>query len=217
MAPEPSVNIRRFEPRDAEQVRKITYDTALIGEPAALFFEGREIFSAALTAYFTDYEPRSCFVAEAGPEVVGCLLGAKDKVVLERIFNQKIAPGLFCRALREGILFKRKNIVFLMRCLADIARGRLIAPDFSREYPAILHINIGKGFRGLGIGGRLIRSYLDYLREERVRGVHLATMSEASAKFFAGMGFQLLHTGKRSYFRHILGRDVPLYIYGKKI
>jgi len=217
MAEDQGINIRKFEIRDREAVRRIFYDTALIGEPASEFIDGGEVFSDALTAYFTDYEPQSCFVAESGQEVVGCLMGAKDKVVAEKIFNAKIVPRLFYQAFKDGLVFKKKNIIFLLRCLWDTLRGRLIAPDFTREYPATLHINVRKGFRGKDIGGALIQGYLAYLRQEKVSGVHLATMSDISANFFSGQGFRLLHTSVRSYFRHVLQRDVPLYIYGKKL
>ncbi|MDO8663172.1 MAG: GNAT family N-acetyltransferase [Candidatus Omnitrophota bacterium] len=217
MAEKPVVKIRKFESRDKGAVRRIFYDTAFIGEPASAFFEGRDAISDALTAYFTDYEPQSCFVAEAGEEVVGSLVGTKDKAAAEKIFSDKIAPGLFCKAFREGLFLKKKNIIFLGWCILDALKGRFITPDFTREYPASLHINVSRGFRGEKIGSGLMKNYLDYLQHEKVRGVHLATMSSATANFFTGLGFKLLHTSVRSYFRHILHQDVPLYIFGMKL
>jgi len=217
MPQEFKANIRKFEARDKDAVRQIAYDTAFIGEPAAVFFDGADIISAALTTYFTDYEPQSCFVAEVDAQVVGFLTGARNKVKLEKISNDKIFLNLFCRALKSGIFLKTKNINFIFRCLWDMLRGRLMAPDFSKEYPAIFHINIRKEFRGSNIGSGLISSYLSYLKDEGVKGVHLATMSDAGAKFFSKQGFKLLYRSRRSYFRHILHRDVPLYIYGMKL
>lgn len=217
MARELNINIRRFEAKDREALRRIAHDTALLGEPAALFFEGREVFSDALTLYFTDYEPESCFVAEVSSEIAGYLTGARDKKASEKIFKDKIAFGLFCKAIASGILLRGKNIIFLFNCLSDIIKGRLISPDFTGEYPATLHINVSRTFRGNNIGTMLMTRYLDYLKEAGVSGAHLATMSEESAKFFAEQGFKLLYSGKRSYFRHVLQRDIPLYIYGKKL
>ncbi|MDD5725445.1 MAG: hypothetical protein PHX28_04815, partial [Candidatus Omnitrophica bacterium] len=63
----------------------------------------------------------------------------------------------------------------------------------------------------------LVSAYLDYLRSHHVSGVHLATMSDQAAGFFSAQGFRLLYKGKRSYFKHILHRDVPLYIFGKSL
>ncbi|MCM8763579.1 MAG: GNAT family N-acetyltransferase, partial [Candidatus Omnitrophica bacterium] len=87
---------------------------------------------------------------------------------------------------------------------------------FIKGYPANLHINIEKEFRNLGIGRVLLNSYLKHLQNNRISGVHLATLSEKAKKFFEREGFKLLHEGKRSYFRHILGKDVSFYIYGKR-
>jgi len=69
----------------------------------------------------------------------------------------------------------------------------------------------------LGIGSKLIQTYLDYLKEEGVVGVHFATMSEKAAGFFEKNGFRRLFSGKRSYFRYFLGRDVLLAIYGMRL
>jgi len=40
-------------------------------------------------------------------------------------------------------------------------------------------------------------------------------MSDRAANFFLSVGFTQLYKGRRSYFRNILHRDVPLYIFGK--
>ena len=82
------IKIRKFQVKDRAAVRKIVYDTALIGEPAALFFQGQEVISDALSLYFTDYEPGSCWVAENNDQIVGYLIGAKNKIAAEIIFNR---------------------------------------------------------------------------------------------------------------------------------
>lgn len=215
--PAGSIVIRKFEAKDRQALRSITYDNAFMGEPAAIFFDGEKILSDALTLYFTDYEPESCFVAQVNAEVVGCLLGAKNKIASQELISRKIGPALLREALLSGVFLRKKNIIFLFSCLSGMLRGEFKMPDFNPEYPATLHINIRKEFRGLGIGSGLIAAYLRYLKDEGVVGVHLATMSEGAARFFAKQGFQLLHEGRRSYFRHILHKDILLYIYGKKL
>lgn len=217
MPEQSNVEIRKFRTQDRDAVRNIAYVTAFMGEPASVFCEGRDIVSDALTLYFTDYEPQSCFVAQDKGKVIGCLIGAKDKISSEKVFSDKIAPRLFRKILASGALLKKKNIVFILRLLCSIIKGEFRMPDVVSEYPATFHINIEQDFRGQDIGSRLITAYLDYLKQERVTGVHLATMSSGAAEFFSRQGFHLLYSGKRSYFRHILHKDVPLYIYGKKI
>lgn len=217
MQSKPQVIIRKFEARDRAAVREITYNTAFMGDPASIFFEGKGLISDGLTLYFTDYEPESCFVAEAEGKVVGCLIGAKNKAASEKIINHKIAPDLLRCALIGGALFRHKNLIFISSLIAGVIRGEFKMPDFTKGYPATLHINIEKGYRGLNIGSQLIAAFLDYLKQEKVEGVHLATMSDKAAEFFQRQGFNLLHESRRSYFRHILHRDIPLYIYGRKL
>ncbi len=212
-----NVKIRNFEPGDREAVRRITHDTALMGEPASAFLEAEEIISDALTLYHTDYEPQSCFVAEVDGKIAGCLIGAKNKAASEKVIKDEISFRLFWKALKSGVFLKKKNLLFIFQLLASAIKGEFKAPNFNKEYPATLHINISQGFRGLKIGSALIEAYLNYLGENRIVGVHLATMSKEGAEFFFACGFRLLYEGKRSYFSHILHRKVPLYIYGKKL
>lgn len=217
MPVESVINIRKFEAKDRQDIRRIVHDAAFMGEPASVFFDAREAMSDALTLYFTDYEPESCFVVDAGNKVVGCLIGTKDKIAAEKLISAKIGFRLLWDALISGAFLKKKNIVFIYNALLSMIKGEFRMPDFAKEYPAILHINIDKEYRGLGIGTRLIEAYLSYLRQKGVFAVHLATMSEKATQFFTKQGFVLLFSGKRSYFRHIIGKDVPLYVYGKKL
>ena len=209
------VKIRKFQAKDRTAVRQIVHDTALMGEPAELFFHGQEVISDAFSLYFTDYEPGSCFVAEINDQIVGYLIGAKNKISAETIFNRQIALSLFFKALKNGIFLSIKNISLIFSCLIDLLKNGIKTPDFNKLYPATFHLNIKEGFRGQEIGSRLVNIYLDYLKIEGVPGVHLATMSEQAANFFLAQGFRQLYKGKRSYFRHLLHRDVPLYIFGK--
>jgi len=211
------VKIRKFQAKDRAAVRQIAHDTAFMGEPAALFFQGQEVISDAFSLYFTDAEPGSCFVAEVNDQIVGYLIGAKNKTASETMLSRQIALPLFFKALKSGVFFKIKNLVFMFGCLKDLLINGIKTPNFSRAYPATFHINIKDGFRDQDIGAGLIQAYLDFLKIEGVSAVHLATLSERAANFFLSQGFTQLYKGKRSYFRHILHRDVALYIFGKRL
>ena len=209
--------IRKYGYRDRPVVRRICCDTAFMGEPSAIFFDDDEIFADALTSYFTDCEPESCFVAECDKKIVGYLLGAKDVKRMDKIFAVKIAAPLLIKALRRGALIKKKNTKFLLRVLLSLAKGEFKIPDFLKEYPATLHINIVKEYRMAGIGSKLIDAYMDYLTSQDVKGVHFATMSDKAGRFFGKLKFQLLFKTERSYFRHLLNKNITISIYGRRI
>jgi GNAT superfamily N-acetyltransferase len=211
------VKVRNYLPQDRNAVRDIFFETAFLGESAAAFFSDKEIVCDALTLYFTDYEPESCFVAAAGPDIVGCLIGAKKKALAEEIFSARILPRLLLKTLLRGVFLKPRNLAFLSNVLLSLAKGEFRMPVSLKEFPATLHINISKAYRNMDIGSRLIASYTEYLRNKGVHGVCLATMSESASRFFSSAGFRLVYSGKRSYFRYLLNKDLPIHIYAKTI
>lgn len=211
------VIIRKYQPADRQEVRRIAFDTSFVGDPGDKFFDDKEILADFLTKYYLDYEPESCFVAESSKRVIGYLIGSKDTLASEKISKSKILPKLLFKAFARNIFFKKKTATFIFNCLVSFFKKELSAPDFSREYPATLHINLEEGFRSQGIGAKLIAAYLDYLAKEKIKGVHFATLSERAARFYEKLGFVLLFKKERSYFRNILHKNITCYIYGKKL
>ncbi len=209
--------IRPYQSQDRQAVRRIAYATAFFGNSAKAFFDGEQFLEDSLTSYYLDYEPESCFVAESQGKVIGYLIGSRDYRALEKRSQGKVLSGLFAQLIFQGVIFKKKNFIFMLKLLRSFLRGELNVPDFSGRYPACLHINLAEGFRNFGIGRRLMETFLDYLSRQGVKGVHLATFSEDAGRFYQRMGFILLHTEKRSYFDHLLTKEVFCYTYGKKI
>ena len=209
--------IRSYRKEDKSSIREISFETAFMGRPADVFFTDQEILADYLTLYFTDYKPGSCFVAEADAGVVGYLIGAKNERTLGRIFLLNILPRLFFKALLRRTFFNSKNRAFVFHCLKSYFKGEFQTPDFSKEYPATLHINIRQGFRGQGVGVRLLGVYLQYLALQKVKGVHMSTMSSEAVVFFQSQGFEVLCQRPRSYFRTLLGKDIVVTTLGKRI
>lgn len=212
-----NIIVRNFKEQDRPVLRQISIDTAFMGKPASLFFEGNKVLADVLTLYFTDYEPDSCFVAVKDNQVIGYIIGSKDVSVMERVFKFKILPRLIIESVHEGILLKTKNIRFFIHCISSVFRGEFFVPNFSREYPATFHINIDTKFRGLSIGKMLMEHYLSYLKQNLVSGVHCSTISEGAGNFFIKQGFVLLFRKKRTYWERYSGKDSSLYILGRKL
>lgn len=213
---EGEILIRKYRKTDRNALRKISYETSFL-EKADELFDEPQILADALTLYFTDTEPESCFVAQQNNLIIGYIIGAKNESKMSQIAWLKIYPFLVWRAMVTGIFFKAKTLRFLAGVWASFRQGEFHSPDFTAEYPAILHINIARHFRGGGVGGKLLRSYLDYLKAEGIRGVHLSTMSESGKNFFEKNGFRLLFTTSRSFLRYYFRKDIPVFILGKKI
>lgn len=211
------VIIRKFKAEDREYVRDIAWETAFIGEPAAAFFSGKSILADFLTLYFTDYEPESCFVAVFKSQVVGYLIGCQDTRVLAATFKKKILAGLMARYIFSGACLRPKNLRLIFNFSRSFFKGEFNMEEISSDYPAILHINLKKDFRGKGAGARLISAFQEYLVSKGVKGLHLATMSSAAGEFFSRQGFSFFTERSRSYFSHLLTQNIKVYIYVKKL
>ena len=61
--------VRKYRAEDRDAVRRICYDTGLMGHPIDPCFGCFELFSDYWMNYYTDYEPESAFVAELDGQV----------------------------------------------------------------------------------------------------------------------------------------------------
>ncbi len=211
-----AVKIRRYEKKDRKAIRDISVATSFLGNPIEFFVDDKDLIADVLTRYYTDYEPRSCFIAESKGEVIGYLTGSNNVRLKNKIFRYRVLPGIIRRALISRVFLKKNTIKYIFFTLFSFLKGEFHTPDLSNEYPATLHVNIAEGYRGIGIGRRLILRYLDYLKESGIKGVHFRTKSEKASDFFLKLGFNILYQGKFSCMRYCLGRYIPYYIFGKR-
>ena len=209
--------IVRYRPEHRASVRRICCETAFLGKHRRLFLQDDEALADFLTCYYTDYEAESCFVAEAGKQVIGYVIGAKDVVRMGQITGTRIIPRLIGKYILRGAFLKTPHALFLAQVWRSWVKGEFLVPDFSKRYPATLHINIDRDWRSRHLGNNLIQQYFAYLRQHHVHGVHCGTLSEGAKNFFQKIGFTVLHESKRSYLKYRLGRVVPYYVLGRKL
>jgi ribosomal protein S18 acetylase RimI-like enzyme len=193
-------------------------DTAFFGDPVEVFLEDRDLFCDAFCAYYTDLEPERAWVAEVGGRVAGTLLGCAHTGRQRSRWRRWILPPVVKRwslgRYRVGPLTWRYALVQLLAAL----NGENPQADLD-PYPAHLHINVDRGWRGRGLGRRLLLAYLDQLRELGVPGVHLSTTSlnRAAVSLYAGVGFQLLDSRQTRAWRYWTEKPVENRFYGMKL
>ncbi len=211
-----NITIRKFLPQDRAEIRRISCETSFLEFPRQEILADDEIIADSLTAYFIDHEPESCFVAVlADARVVGYLTGSKNVGKMHKV-EFRMLVKLIIKALKKGLFLKPASWRYFYYSLRSLFRGEFMMPDFSKSYPALLHINIDKPYRGLGAGEKLIDAYLNYLKTEGVTGVHFGTFSEQAKGFFLKMGFEIIFQSKRSYLKPYTGKDANFYIFGRK-
>ncbi|MDD5730793.1 MAG: GNAT family N-acetyltransferase [Candidatus Omnitrophica bacterium] len=215
---EDSIKIRLYDPKDRLEVREISCDTADKGEPVENFFPDRRLIADLLTIYYTKYESGSLLVAEFNGKVIGYLTGCLDSRRYQKLMAVSIAPFAVLKALFRGVLFYRKTWRLLKSLFLLWLKGGASREINIDDYPAHLHINIRKGFRGKRIGHRLVEKFMEYMKEKGVSGIHVSVAGNnlLSQKFFEGLGFTQLNRYPTLYCNaksHEVGYTI---IYAKK-
>lgn len=208
--------IRNFTPADRRQIRRISCDSAFMGEPVERFLKDRELFADWATLYYTDYEPESVFLAEYGNRVAGYIMGCCNEENYRRVFSGQIQAPCLKKAWKS-LFVEPSARVLLFNLGRSFLCGEFRRPDFSNIYPAHLHINVDAGFRCAGIGAMLMDKFLSYLVCRRVMSVRLATISKRANRFFRNQGFGLLYRRRVTYFDYLAQEEIYLSMYGKML
>lgn len=208
--------VRSYRKTDRAAVRKIAVATAMMGVPSATFFDDDEVMADVLTFYYTNIDAGSSYVIEQQGQVVGYIVAVKDTRRMDRFSYVVMWPLIFFKALLRGVFFRSGNMKLFRQVWQAYQDGRLRLPDFSRDYPATLHINLLPEERSRGAGKALMEACCSHLKIAGVRGVRMSTMSKDAGVFFEKCGFTLLFSSSRPYFRHLTGADVPCLVYGRK-
>jgi hypothetical protein len=162
--------IRDYRPGDRAAVRRIFFDTALLGDSIEPQYSDFESYADMFTSYYTDAEPENAFVAEIDGKVVGYVLGCLDS---RKAYNPLLI-GL-AHGIRRGLCFRPGTARFYFRALWDMvvdipSPGR---PDFDfNRFPSHAHCNIAAGSRGGGLGEELVYHLFDRLRTKGSPGLH---------------------------------------------
>ncbi|WP_018290913.1 hypothetical protein [Verrucomicrobium sp. 3C] len=185
-----SVTIRFYRASDREGVRKVCAETGFLGSPIDAIFEDRELFTDYLTSYYTDKEPESTLVCEAGGTIVGYLMGCRKssaKFWYHALHNVQLSLRMLVRYPSYGPTSRR-----YLRWL--LWRGRREAP---RSFPGIphFHFNMLAPWRSVSRTRHLVDSFLDYLvqkGEKAVYGQVVVFDHRRGEKMFEHYGFRVV-------------------------
>lgn len=211
---------RRFE-RDLVEV---CWETGFMGESLSGLgrFDDKRLFAELFLLPYLRSDPGRCFVAAAGRGAselaVGYVIGAADAAAHGRRFHGLSPLRILARILLVTWWRCPESLKSLRGFLAALrAEPRTERPGSAEsgpaasaaakplpglpagpDYPAELHINLLPAWQGRGLGGRLMKAFLDGLRAEGVRGVFLQTSDRnlKAVPFYERLGFVLLRAGE---------------------
>jgi ribosomal protein S18 acetylase RimI-like enzyme len=212
------LTIQAYTPSDRSEVFRIAADTAFFGEPVEVYLDDRRLFCDIFYRYYTDLENEHSLIACAGDEVAGFLMGSVDTAMQQkRWYRETLLPTLW-QALKGSYKLGTRTWRYLAGMALASLRREYVSCDLT-QYPAHLHINIDKRWRGRGFGRRLMQGYLDHLRSLGVVGVHMNTTSfnEAACILYERMGFELLAAHPTHLWAGMVDQAVENRCYGLKL
>lgn len=164
-----------------------------MGERAETNLGDDELMADLTTAYYTDHEPGSTWVALSDGRVVGYLSGCLHTPRYLKSMFAKIGPMAIVRGMWRGLLWRRATWKWIVAGLRTWRRVGNYRNKYLAEYPAHVHLNMANGFRGKGMGWALLDKFFTEAKNKGVPGVHLAVRGDnkPAISFFEKMGFTL--------------------------
>ncbi|MER3484574.1 MAG: GNAT family N-acetyltransferase [Meiothermus sp.] len=208
------MHVREVKPEDLETLGRIAYATGFFGSSAEAFFPSAGLFRDLWVWPYVAGAGCCGFIAEnEGQEPLGYILGTCD---LRRYQSWIVThlPHLLLRAAGGQYSGLGRSLPYLLRMTRY--PSHLASPEV---YPAQLHINLLPQSRGLGLGNRLMETYLDCLAGKNVAGVQLSTTRENTAAIglYQKFGFAILSEYKSALWRPWLGRDTQHLVMGLRL
>ncbi len=202
------INVRNYEARDRDAVRRLCCETGYLGQAIDPVFEDRELFADYLTSYYTDWEPESSFVLEQDGIVKGYLLGSRHPLK-QQFYDFFLNFSLFARAARRYWGYSRATRDFIGWILRNSWREVPAAPRRAAHF----HINLLPEAQGIAGSRELVNRYLAYLHAmgtKTVFGQMVTFDSRRGAKLFERYGFQVLERREITKYRKV--HPEPVYL-----
>lgn len=187
------VTIRGFQPGDLDALYDICVRTTDDGGDGRHLHDDHRLPGHVFAAPYGVLEPEHCFVAVDDEGVGGYVVGALDSPTFDAAAETQWWPALREQHpapdhSRAGEWTKDDWQRFFIHTpiTAD--------PNFVDEYPSHLHIDLLPRMQGMGVGRRLMDTFLDALRADGSPGVYLGVSpgNTNAIGFYRHYGFTAL-------------------------
>lgn len=214
------MHLRSARIADIPAIQRITFQTALLGSSASVFWEDSSLyFDLAYRVYLLP-PLENAMVAEEQGRILGYILFAPQSDKIKQLFFYRILPFRVLPRLLKGCYhLGPKSLKFMLRFSLDQLFCPLGGLALEKEAPAILHINVDPNAQGKGVGSALLKQAFQVLKERGVPGVHLHTTSfnQKACALYQKFGFKE-YARKRTYlWQNWINEKVFKLAYVKKL
>lgn len=184
------IEIRKAQVFDLPHLYNICVKTGNSGTDATNLFNDPFMLGHFYASPYLFAKEACNFVAVVNGTVQGYILCAKNT----KSFNAWLCTWLepIANNYRNGFVPKTETEKSLLEEIIFYKND--FCPPFLEEYPAHLHIDLLPSLQGKGAGKLLIKTLLEELKKENIKGLHLGVdaKNEKAINFYKKCGFSVL-------------------------
>jgi ribosomal protein S18 acetylase RimI-like enzyme len=194
-----TATIRGYRPNDLEAIYRICLLVADNGNDATPLYREHRILGDLYAGPYGRFAPELAFVAEDAEGVCGFTLGVRDTAGFEARLEREWWPALR-RRYADPAAIPAEQRSHDQRAATLIHHPPLMSAEVLATYPSHMHIDVLPRQQGQRLGGRLMQTLLDALREAGSTGVHLVVSAgnPQAIGFYYHVGFRELARDARS-------------------
>ena len=183
-----SPTIRPYRAADLAALYDICLKTGDAGADASAMYRDPKILGHVYAGPYGVLEPESCFVAEDAAGVGAYIIGTADTHRFEMRMEAEWWPALRAQIAASEGDDPDSRIARL------IHRPPKTPRRINEPYPAHLHIDCLPRFQAIGLGKRLIDTWLEAMRRRGVPAAHLGVgpRNARAVRFYRRYGFHLI-------------------------
>ena len=189
-------SIRSYKSADTSAVYEICLKTGNSGQDATHLFYDPLVLGHLYVGPYTEFEPQSVFILEDDQGPCGYIMGVLDSQTYYQWMHSEWLPKIRVDYKKPtgntDIWDETEKITNL---LFHPVSQRLL-PDF----PSHLHIDLLSRAQGKGQGKLMMDRFIDYLRYNKIPGVHLelSSKNDRAFNFYRKYGMQELDRDNES-------------------
>jgi len=192
----PDFSIRSYKSADTSAVYEICLKTGNSGQDATHLFSDPLVLGHIYVGPYMEFEPQSVFILEDDQGLCGYIMGVLDSQTYYQWMHSEWLPKIRVNYKKPtGNPDTWDETEKITDLLFHPVSQRLL-PD----YPAHLHIDLLSRAQGKGQGKLMMDRFIDYLRYNKIPGLHLdlSSRNDRAFNFYRKYGMEELDRDKES-------------------
>jgi len=192
----PDFSIRSYRASDTSAVYEICLKTGNSGQDATHLFSDPLVLGHIYVGPYMEFEPQSVFILEDDQGPCGYIMGVLDSQTYYQWMHSEWLPKIRVDYKKPtGDPDTWDETEKITNLLFHPVSQRLL-PDF----PSHLHIDLLSRAQGKGQGKLMMDRFIDYLRYNKIPGVHLelSSKNDRAFNFYRKYGMQELDRDNES-------------------